>query len=71
MSNISYEIIKDENSYFFDNINNPPNHEKVVNRKNDPYLEAIAAAIYLDGGWGEIFSWFQKWLLPKLERGIK
>ena len=47
---------------------NPPEHEKVVANKHDPYLEAIAAAIYKDGGWEDVTKWFENWLLPRLER---
>lgn len=47
---------------------NPPDHEKVRSGEHDPYVEVIAAAIYLDGGWEKIREWFEKWLLPKLEQ---
>ena len=45
-----------------------PNHEKVVDKEHDPYIEAIAAAIYLDGGWETVTEWFENWLLPRLEK---
>ena len=44
-----------------------PGYEKVCSKGHDPYIEAIAAAIYLDGGWEKAGKWFEKWLLPKLE----
>ena len=47
-------------------MDNPPNHEKVVAKKHDPYIEAIAAAIYKDGGWDAVTTWFKEWLLPRL-----
>lgn len=50
---------------------NPPEHKKVCSKKHDPYIEAITAAIYLDGGWEEVDKWFKKWLLPELERQSK
>ena len=46
----------------------PPQHEKVRSESHDPYIEAITAAILLDGGWEKVDRWFQNWLLPKLER---
>ena len=50
------------------NMDNPPDHEKVVSKKHDPYIEAIAAAIYMDGGWDAVTTWFKAWLLPQLEK---
>jgi dsRNA-specific ribonuclease len=50
------------------NMDNPPDHEKVVSKKHDPYIEAIAAAIYMDGGWNAATTWFKGWLLPRLEQ---
>ena len=47
---------------------NPPVHEKIVSKEHDPYIEAIAAAIYKDGGWEAVTPWFEKWLLPRLEK---
>ena len=49
-------------------MDNPPDHKKVVTKKHDPYIEAIAAAIYMDGGWKAVTRWFKKWLLPLLKR---
>ena len=46
---------------------NPPGHLKVVTKEHDPYIEAIAAAIYKDGGWEAVTIWFENWLLPRLE----
>ena len=54
------------NKYFA--MDNPPDHEKVVCKEHDPYIEAIAAAIYMDGGWNAVTTWFKEWLLPLLER---
>ena len=50
------------------NMDNPPAHEKVVSKEHDPYVEAIAAAIYMDGGWDAVTTWFKEWLLPRLKR---
>ena len=47
---------------------NPPDHEKVVTKEHDPYMEAIVAAIYMDGGWEAVTPWFNKWLLPRLKK---
>ena len=46
---------------------NPPEHERVCSKAHDSYIEAIAAAIYLDGGWDAVTEWFENWLFPKLE----
>ncbi len=43
-----------------------PKHEKVVSKNHDPYIEAIAAAIYKDGGFENVTIWFENWLLPRL-----
>ena len=45
-----------------------PDHEKVITKQHDPYIEAIAAAIYKDGGWKAVTTWFKNWLLPRLEK---
>ena len=47
-------------------MDNPPDHEKVLTKEHDPYIEAIAAAIYMDGGWEAVTAWFKNWLLPRL-----
>ena len=49
-------------------MDNPPDHLKVATKEHDPYIEAIAAAIYKDGGWEAVTIWFEKWLLPRLEK---
>jgi dsRNA-specific ribonuclease len=49
-------------------MDNPPDNEKVVTKQHDPYIEAIAAAIYKDGGWDKVTRWFENWLLPHLEK---
>ena len=53
------------------NMDNPPDHEKVVSKKHDPYIEAIATAIYMDGGWDAVTTWFKEWLLPRLRHPIQ
>ena len=60
---ISYSY---HDTYF--HMDNPPDHLKVVTKEHDPYIEAIAAAIYKDGGWEAVTIWFEKWLLPRLEK---
>ena len=47
-------------------MDNPPQNKKVVTKKHDPYIEAITAAIYKDGGWEAVTLWFKNWLLPRL-----
>jgi dsRNA-specific ribonuclease len=53
-------------NYFYKD--NPPENEKVADKQHDPYIEAIAAAIYRDGGWESVTDWFHKWLLPLLKK---
>ena len=71
---IFHKIMIEENliSYSYHDkhfhMDNPPDHEKVVTKKHDPYIEAIAAAIYKDGGWEAVTKWFKNWLLPRLEK---
>lgn len=46
-----------------------PDHEKVVCKKHDPYVEAIVAAVYYDSNNYEITrSWICRWLLPLLNK---
>ena len=47
----------------------PPH--KAVRTTHDPYIEAIAAAIYLDRGWRGVRKWFNHWLYPRLEKHKK
>ena len=47
-------------------MDNPPDHERVVTKQHDPYMEAIIAAIYMDGDWEAVTLWFNNWLLPRL-----
>ena len=60
------------NDKHFADEDNIPGHEKVRSEGHDPYIEAIAATIYLDGGrdggWDKVREWFEAWLLPKLEQ---
>ena len=49
-------------------MDNPSDHLKVATKGHDPYIEAVAAAIYKDGGWEAVTSWFKNWLLPRLEK---
>ena len=73
-NSIFHEIMRKENllSYSYHSthfhMDCPPDHLKVVIKEHDPYIEAIAAAIYKDGGWEAVTKWFENWLLPRLER---
>ena len=73
-NSIFHEIMEKEKliSYSYHDthfhMDNPPEHEKVLTNKHDPYIEAIAAAIYKDGGWEAVNKWFEDWLLQRLER---
>ena len=46
---------------------NPPDHKKLPNSEHDPYIERIAAAIYLQSGFEELKEWAFNWLLPKID----
>jgi dsRNA-specific ribonuclease len=47
---------------------NIPEHEKVVCKEHDPYVEAIVGAVYYDSNYDTTRRWILKWLLPLLER---
>ena len=73
---IFHKIMKDEEESLIDFAYNdkyfykddPPQHEQVCSGRHDPYIEAIAAAIYWDGGWSNVTEWFENWLLPRLQK---
>ncbi len=54
------------NEYF--QSDNPPKHKQVVNKKHDPYIEAIVGAVYYDAGFDKTKKWIIEWLLPLLEK---
>lgn len=54
------------NEYF--QSENPPKHKQVVNKKHDPYIEAIVGAVYYDSGFDRTKEWIIEWLLPLLEK---
>ena len=45
-----------------------PEHEKVVCKGHDPYIEAIVGAIYYDSNYDTVKRWVLKNLLPLLEK---
>ncbi len=45
-----------------------PEHERVVNKKHDPYVEAVAGAVFYDCGFDKAREWITEWLLPHLEK---
>lgn len=47
---------------------NIPDHEKVVCKEHDPYVEAIVGAVYYDSNYDTTRRWILKCLLPLLER---
>ena len=47
---------------------NIPDHEKIVNKKHDPYIEAIVAAIFYDSNLKTLLEWIDKILFPLLEK---
>lgn len=54
------------NEYF--QSDNPPKHKQVVNKKHDPYIEAIVGAVYYDASFDKTKKWIIEWLLPLLEK---
>ena len=54
------------NDEYFVN-NNSPDHKKLPNSAHDPYIERMAAAIYLQSGFEELKEWAFNWLLPKID----
>lgn len=47
---------------------NIPDHEKVVCKEHDSYVEAIVGAVYYDSNYDPTRRWILKWLLPLLEK---
>lgn len=48
---------------------NIPDHEQVVHKAHDPYIEAMVGAVYYDSGnYDTTKRWILKWLLPLLEK---
>lgn len=56
------------NDLHFYKDDNIPDHEKVVCKEHDPYVEAIVGAIYFDSNFDTTRRWILKWLLPLLEK---
>lgn len=50
---------------------NIPDHEKVVCKEHNPYVEAIIGAVYYDSNYDTTRRWILKWLLPTLEKTVK
>ena len=50
------------------NKDNPPQHEKIVSKKHDPYIEAIVAAIYYDSNYDTAKHWILKFLIPTIQK---
>ncbi len=56
------------NDLHFYKDSNIPDHEKVVCKEHDPYVEAIIGAVYYDSNYDTTRRWILKWLLPTLEK---
>ena len=56
------------NDLHFYKDSNIPEHEKVVCKEHDPYIEAIVGAVYYDSNFDTTKRWILKWLLPLLEK---
>ena len=50
---------------------NKKDHEKVVDKTHSPYLEAIVAAVYYDGGFDAVKKWFEEYLLPLIKKHLE
>lgn len=59
------------NDKHFQSDTNIPEHEKVVNKEHDPYIEAMVGAVFYDSNYDTAKHWILKWLLPLLERFSK
>lgn len=55
------------NDKHFQADSNIPDHEKVVNKGHDPYIEAMVGAVFYDSNYDTTKRWILKWLLPLLE----
>ena len=56
------------NDLHFYKDSNIPDHEKVVCKEHDPYVEAIVGAVFYDSNYDTTKRWIYKWLLPLLEK---
>lgn len=59
------------NDKHFQSDDNIPEHEKVVNKEHDPYIEAMVGAVFYDSNYDTIKRWILKWLLPLLKHFSK
>lgn len=60
-------------NYAYNNIHfygdpNIPDHEQVVCKEHDPYIEAIVGAVYYDSDFDTTKGWILKWLIPILKK---
>ena len=55
------------NDKHFQADSNIQDHEKVVNKGHDPYIEAMVGAVFYDSNYDTTKRWILKWLLPLLE----
>ena len=68
-----YKIVEGENLriYTYNDSGFDTAEHKVLKSKeakHDPYIEAIAGAIYYDGGFDQAKAWCEQWLLPLVEK---
>ena len=56
------------NDLHFYKDSNIPDHEQVVCKGHDPYVEAIVGAVFYDSNYDTTKRWILKWLLPLLEK---
>lgn len=54
------------NDIHFYSDDNIADHEQVVSKGHDPYIEAIVGAIYYDSNFETAKKWILSWLQPKL-----
>ena len=56
------------NELHFYKDSNIPDHEKVVCKEHNPYVEAIIGAVFYDSNYDTTKRWILKWLLPTLNK---
>jgi len=74
-NDVMYKVMLNEgfinyayNDKHFYNEDNIPEHEKVVCKNHDTYIEAITAAIYYDSDYATVRKWIIEVLVPLLKK---
>ena len=59
------------NTKHFQSDPDAPDHEKVLNKGHDPYIEAIVGAAFDDSNFDTTKCWILEWLLSLLIEAIR